>query len=125
MRLQVYWIWCGWWKELAQFLQLAAELVVLMEQTATLALDLGQGIAMAVEGGNGERIGSVCVEGSEFHFEGCVHALDLDVDQGGFGRGLAAEAPEGGGHFVDQEFFDGTGGIPSFAMVVDEELEIG
>ena len=96
-----------------------------MKQTAALALDLGQAVAMLMKGRNDDGIITVDSQNIEFRIEGGGHALDLDVDQVGFGRGLTAETPKGGGHFSYQEVLNGTGRLPGLEVGGKEALEIG
>ena len=53
------------------------------------------------------------------------YALDFDTNQTGCGGGLSAQAPKGGGHFHDEDIFDGVGGLPGIEVGVQEDLEIG
>ncbi len=64
------------------------------------------------------------VEAGEFKFI-TGHALNLDIDEAGFGGGLAPETPEGGGHFCDEDVFDEVGGFPGFEVDFDEFLKFG
>ena len=84
-----------------------------------------EGVAIGLEGNDGEGVKGVGTDGFELHAKGGVHALHLDIDQVGFGWGLPAETPKGGGHFEDEGFFDWVGGFPSVEMGVHEELELG
>ena len=47
-------------------------------------------------------------------------ALDLDLEEGGLGEGLAVQAPKGHAHLSDEDFFNGVGGGPLFEMGVDD-----
>ena len=80
---------------------------------------------MAMQCGDGEGVEASRTNGLEFHFERGTHALDLDANEAGFGGGLSAQAPKGGGHFHDEDIFDGVGGFPRIEVGVQENLEIG
>ncbi len=47
------------------------------------------------------------------------------MNEAGFGGGLSAQAPKGGGHFHDEDIFDGVSGFPGMEVGVQEDLEIG
>ena len=53
------------------------------------------------------------------------HALNLNIDEAGFGGSLTAQTPEGAGHFCDQKVFDEVGGFPSFKVHFDKFLKFG
>ena len=80
---------------------------------------------MAMQCGDSEGVEASRRNGLEFHFDGGTHALDLDANEAGFCRGLAAQAPKGCGHFHDEDIFDGVGGLPGIEVGVEEDLEIG
>ena len=49
-----------------------------------------------------ESVESGGIDGFEFGAKGEGHALDLDINEAGFDGCLAAQPPEGGGHFADE-----------------------
>ena len=112
-------------EELALDEDFVAELLIVLEKAALLAGELGGAVAIGVEGVDGEGVESTGVDAGELGADGDGHALDLDIEETGFGGGLAAEAPEGDGHFVSQGFFDEIGGLPGAKVGVDELVEIG
>ena len=78
-----------------------------------------------MEGSNGEGVDGTGTDGCEVSNDFALHALHLNADQTGFGWGLAAETPKGGGHFNDEGFLDRGGGFPIVEVGVEEELELG
>ena len=79
---------------------------------------------MALESGDGDGVSSVGIEAYEFYFV-AGHALNLNIDEAGFGGSLSAETPKGGGHFCYQDVFDPVDGFPSFKVNSDEFLKFG
>ena len=79
---------------------------------------------MALEASDGDAVGAVGVEACELQFI-AGHALNLNIDEAGFGGSLTSETPEGTGHFCDQDVFDEVGGFPGFEVHFDEFLEFG
>ena len=97
----------------------------MLEQAAALAGKLGEGFSVLVEGGDGEAVVAAGTDEFKFTGEHWGHAFDLEIDEGGLGGSLTAEAPEGGGHFGDEEFFYGVGRFPGLEIGGDDGLEVG
>ena len=90
-----------------------------------MAVHLVKGVAFAAEGVDGHAVEYGGIDVVEFHIESGVHALDFSMDEIGFGRGLALEPPEGGGHFLDEEVFDEVLRLEEKEVFVDDGLEVG
>ena len=77
---------------------------------------------MLLEGLDSEGTGT---DGIELFNDFAGHAMRLDTDQAGFGWGLTAETPKGGGHFKNESILDRVGGFPIVEVGVEEDLELG
>ena len=78
------------------------EAAVLGEQSAFLAEELGLGCTLTFEGTYAEGVEAGGGDIVKFDADGGFHAVELDAEHVGFGRGDAVEAPEGGGHLGDE-----------------------
>ena len=78
-----------------------------------------------MEGRDGKGVDGTGTDGCEISNDFALHALHLNADQTGFGWGLTAETPKGGGHFKDESILDRVGGFPIVEVGVQDELELG
>ena len=102
-----------------------AEPAVLGEQAAFLAEELGLCCALTFEGTDAEGVEAGGGDIVKFDADGWFHAVELDADHVGFGRGDAVEAPEGGGHLGDEAAGDEVIGVVLEEVGFDHGFVIG
>ena len=81
--------------------------------------------AIGMEGVEGEGEAGFVANLFELELEGERHALDLHVEERGFGGGAAAFAPERGGHVEDELLFEGALRAEAAEQVEVERVEFG
>ena len=88
-----------------------------------MAEEVGGAFAVLLERVEGDGEARFGGDGFELEIDGEGHALHLEVEEGGFGGGAAAFAPEEAGHVEDELFFEGAFGAMAAEEVVVEGLE--
>ena len=101
------------------------EAAELGEQAAFLAEELGLGRALTFEGTDAKGVEAGSGDIVKFDADGGFHAVELDAEHEGFGRGDAVEAPEGGGHLGDEAAGDEVVGAVLVEMGFDHGFVVG
>jgi hypothetical protein len=94
--------------------------VVIADEAGEVAAVEGEGVGVVGKGLEGARAAFALVRGRR---EGGALVVHFLIEEGGFDAAVAAGAPLGGDHLVDEAGFDGVSGLEAVEVALADEVE--